>query len=751
MKQFCKNFIVFVLICILSCSTLLVSCNGKIQDNGTVKNPQDSITLETTQKVLVIDESFYLKVTDYTYQNDAEFVFESSNTSVAIVDSEGLVKGLTVGTSDITVTYGDESAVCKITVALAEKLPVIAFNAVANSQTVQEIYEGDKLDLSCYVKYNQINYNDASFTYSLSDTSAGTISDGGIFTANTLPSGTESKDVTVFITASWRNAESETLTEYVKINVKKAYTYLDRQITVNGLRATKLTVNTCETVDWYEEETFTNQVDFVMKGFGQDADGTIVDLTNDVLVEVVEGEDKIRIEDNSVIGQKGGLAVIRLTLPSATEGLPAYVMEVEVEVVKPIIPYHSVLGSVSDPLSYAEGVDLSSLGFKSIEYAVQEDGTENANALTIDGMNVFGVQTERATLTQTVLTVGNETYLVQLPTVGYTRILNDEKELYDTLVLSTNSTQVDGYYFVGNDIEDSSETPASDGRSSHSVISNNASTNGVGFIGTFDGNGKIVKYNNRAWGLFGNVGTTAVIKNVAFILNSLYNGIHWNQTNYPGMSLLANNSPRGSWENVYFSINPDFGDIQDVYLGVNLFNSLTASAKIKLKNVVFDLPECYTLSDLSWNDSYVGSAYSKENKIYFKTAPATLQTSRYTGLLIGNCTLESEKMDGMFENVYIVNRTSGQANYLSYTATFDANNQMLSFRKYFAENDTQALEAARTSDASLGVENRYYGTIKGIKCYNSHEAIKTALGVNTDLIIGGWKINDICNVNWQGE
>ena len=82
--------------------------------------PVESVTLDKTTATIEIDEALQLKATVLPIEaGNKNVIWTSSNTSVATVSAEGVVTGLTVGTTTITATSednGEIKATCEITV-----------------------------------------------------------------------------------------------------------------------------------------------------------------------------------------------------------------------------------------------------------------------------------------------------------------------------------------------------------------------------------------------------------------------------------------------------------------------------------------------------------------------------------------------------------------------------------------------------------------------------------------------------------
>lgn len=76
-----------------------------------------SVTLNSKEETISIGSTTQLTATvSPTTATDQNVVWTSSNNSVAIVNEDGLVKGLSVGSANITASAGGKSAVCAVTV-----------------------------------------------------------------------------------------------------------------------------------------------------------------------------------------------------------------------------------------------------------------------------------------------------------------------------------------------------------------------------------------------------------------------------------------------------------------------------------------------------------------------------------------------------------------------------------------------------------------------------------------------------------
>ncbi len=172
-----KKKVLSILITILAlctCMFTLTACGG----NSTVE--VTSITLNRSSVTLEIGDTVNLYETIYpSNATDKGVTWSSSNTSVATV-SNGIVTAISEGTATITAkTSNNKTATCYITV----NPQTIAVNSVSLNITNETIEVGDTLSLSATISPS--NATDKSVTWSSSNTSVATVSNGIISAVST--------------------------------------------------------------------------------------------------------------------------------------------------------------------------------------------------------------------------------------------------------------------------------------------------------------------------------------------------------------------------------------------------------------------------------------------------------------------------------------------------------------------------------------------------------------------------------------
>lgn len=133
----------------------------------------ESITLNSSEVTLSPELSTYQLTATVTPDNCTDSVsYESSNDNVAIVDNSGLITLVNDGNCDITVTCGDKTAVCSVTV---ENVSVDC-DTITLSETEITLTDKSQYDVVATVTPENCTYN---VNWSSEDDSIVTIDNGG--------------------------------------------------------------------------------------------------------------------------------------------------------------------------------------------------------------------------------------------------------------------------------------------------------------------------------------------------------------------------------------------------------------------------------------------------------------------------------------------------------------------------------------------------------------------------------------------
>ena len=125
--------------------------NGNNGDNAdSVK--VESVSLNQTTLTLAVGETFQLEATVLPEDVEVTLSWESSDAAVATVSSDGLVTGVASGSASISVTAGDQQAVCEVTVEDGQSVEIDM-----TSMTPEEVSAAIKEALAeGYVRFTMI-------------------------------------------------------------------------------------------------------------------------------------------------------------------------------------------------------------------------------------------------------------------------------------------------------------------------------------------------------------------------------------------------------------------------------------------------------------------------------------------------------------------------------------------------------------------------------------------------------------------
>ena len=227
--------------------------NNKIDSCYVTVNPKtiavNSVTLNKTGATLEVGDTLSLTATIYpSNATNKSVTWSSSNTSVATV-SNGLVTAKSSGSATITVrTNNNKTATCSITV----NNPVVAVSSISLNQTGATIEVGVTLSLSATISPS--NATDKSVTWSSSNTSVATVSDG-IVTAKAAGTATITVKTSNNKTATCSVTVNEQAVLPTAIYLSKSSLELKEGATAN-LTVTFLPSNaTNKTVEWLVLDT----------------------------------------------------------------------------------------------------------------------------------------------------------------------------------------------------------------------------------------------------------------------------------------------------------------------------------------------------------------------------------------------------------------------------------------------------------------------------------------------------------------
>ena len=497
---------VLSLACICSFYGCQSSCSSNSKPDSSTETSIIDISLDQTQAVLLLGDEIWLKA-EYTALEDEAPEWASSNPAVASVDANGKVVALLEGSATITVSYLKKQATCEIVVTRNDLLPTIHTEGL--SEDTVSVSMTDTLNVTSTVIFNGKTFADGEWDYKLSDSTVGTVENGEF---KPLKAG----KTTLTITGKWRGVEGATLAKTVEITVIDSIS-----VVINGGLTNELFLYTAES---HGGKAYAKTTPFEVSAIeNEKALKTSVSIT--------KGADVISYDaaTETVTALTYGNAELTITFTDSANVENS--LSIPVTVSRPIATYESTVEYFSAvdgvlPVSEIFGADVTLF-----------DAYQGEKALTVDNNLVFGLETDELKMTQTQITVYNETvgYLVNVE--AYKKVIDEESDL------AFFNTDQSGYVILKNDIE-----------CQKSLCSKGT------FTGVFNGNGYALKnptfsnidtnVNPFKGGVFGCIGPGAVIKNVAF---KDVNLAGYNSAILAGTSMSSYYVP-ATVENIYVSV-----------------------------------------------------------------------------------------------------------------------------------------------------------------------------------------------------
>ncbi len=486
-------------------STFLFSCGGEDTSNdsassSTSQQSGNSLTLNVFEAISLPNKFASLKgsVND---ENIAKL-------------SDGKIIGLSAG--ETTISFEGIAETITVKVSDSGDVPFLSVGIESLSLFLNESY---RLTPTLTYKGKSV---ETSFAYSVNDPSVASVDAAGLLSS--LKEG-ESE---ITVSASYYGLEAD---DYPFLATSFFLNVLSANSSLISTNTTSLSTFDC-TIDGRQ---FVSEAS--ISGIYSDSTGTS-DLLKKDLTWVVSDPSVISISNGNVKALKKGTSEIYATYQGGESNHLTFTVD------KPY--YELETEGFYDSYNKTLSLDYSSVwqGGDSRAIAIYDDEEPSRNILKDDGSLDFDKLGKRR------WTIEGDTYGYKVSTTSVSKIITSNSELTSMLLYGSNKKMsaygymsMEGYFVLGADID-------MNGGSLRSILGPNNGANMLdssGFIGTFDGQGHVIK-NAKVTadngGLFGTLAYDSVIKNVAFE-NIEIKGASGALTSYLG----------GSIENVYISGN----------------------------------------------------------------------------------------------------------------------------------------------------------------------------------------------------
>ena len=488
MKKYADKSIIKILLLtiLMLVSFLMFACSPNSEnfpDDPEELPVEVGIHFKNTNISLLVYEDFTLEIEEEVNLDKVQW--QSSNTSIATVDNNGKVIALAEGKATVTATLGDYSETCVVNVNSSAITPMLNFD---NLNEYVAIYKDLNYSINSVITYNYKEYTDYTCIYESLNEQVATVNADGVITAVGVG------ETKISVTATWRGGVvKNTITVKVLSNVIVSLNVMpESEIELYAYSPIGFNFKTKESVvaTLYDGETEITNVDFTV-------------------VEVLEGQEK-----NKIATYQDGI------FSAIGEGKTSFKFTCEYD------------GATYE----SEIIDIKVLrGSGKISkhvYATYSGNTYSVDASTLMSMNGLTkaiVDGETCVVSGknfqvTNLKRGNHKLVFSIANVPFD--FETQLIVADKVITSVNQLKGFGkndYIVLANDMNGNGAEVA------HLFTADNWNTvqggsapyftkyaeYDNGFQGTFDGDGHTISdITVDTYGLFGNIGTNAVVKNL---------------------------------------------------------------------------------------------------------------------------------------------------------------------------------------------------------------------------------------------
>ena len=473
----------------------LFSC-GQSGTTSSEVEKTNRIVLNSTSVALGIGDTFYLTVAYEDLDQDYDVIFTSSDPSVITVDEEGVVTAIAEGSAWVDVSKGNANAKCDFLVSLNDLVPALVVEGIEDHHLSLDTQTPFTFDSK--VRFGNAFFEPESLTYSIESITGEGRMEGDTF----IP--TKQGTLNLKINASFRGNELHVYPIFIEIKESVIFTLKEKN--EEGREYAEIRLYTFEQ---YKEQTYRTEFTPLI---GLNVNGE--DLSDQIEMTVVDTEGVVNYDSSShtISSAKMGKASLLLTYGSYSKEIPIMVNYVYIDeyIDEDLIIDASVGEFPSDIFDYFPG-DETILKAPSVDGSVEYQ---------VQGGKVLGIQSHNLAEQQIVLFNSKAACVVTFK--AYAKVITSAEDLKDFQIdfgadiEKVQKYQNDGYYIVANDIDCSGVSYGDNTR----MIGKgpNEITPSCGFVGTFDGQGHVIRnFEAPFGGLFLILGNRAEVKNVAFV------------------------------------------------------------------------------------------------------------------------------------------------------------------------------------------------------------------------------------------
>jgi len=488
-----KKIILIIMIALVAVAlTLFIVCkNDGGPDTGSGDSANDApstdekISLSVVSKDMIFGDR--LDIICF-YGGEKVVEWGSSDESVAIVDNDGAVTTVGVGTCNITAKAGNSQALCRISVSMGDYLPELKVLHLSDDELVLRV--GDEFEPEIKVLFNKVYYDcNANFSSSV---------DGIVEYSNGKITAKAEGETTALFTGEWFDFSSDKLNKEIKITVKKNVEY-SNSIIIDDEEIHSAAVEISVTPNWQGKD-YPNEAEIssfvTIDGIKHACEFSSDD---DMLLNLE------KLSDGNVRITANGIGTTILTAKYIHTDGKAYETKIPVEVYCPTEVYYNQFDFC--PSDIVDVAKIFGTQYAKILYASQGDRELETEFNYIKGVKIAGEDTESMTI---LTNIGG---FIFEDVFAYDVELNKDN-VFSILQLGKGNLIKDGYYILNSDITETIDFTSQ----AKSVYDASNPQNDTYFCGTFDGRGHTFRAKVADQGVFGGLFDGATIKNTKFIL-----------------------------------------------------------------------------------------------------------------------------------------------------------------------------------------------------------------------------------------
>lgn len=473
MRKIKKAIIALTLLLGVTCVGGLTACK---KDNGeSTSAPIEqtaTLSLEVTQKSLLYGEILGL-VPKYTQQVGETLVWSTSNSAVAVVN-DGTVEAVGEGTAVITVTYGDLSASCEVSVSFGDLQPVL---------NLANIY-GDEIRLgknSAYTMDASVLFNNRKYPCGVS---VEIENDNVVKYENGELKAIGTGETSITVKGEWNNVTGALMQKTLSVTVFNDVV-ITPKITLDSETIVADSVDLYIVESW-QDNSYTTSADLAVT-VSENGEAKTADIS------VTDGAGFIEYEDGKITAVAEGSAVLCAAYTDSDN--KTFEKYITVNVCCPVVEYATALDFCS-----ANAFDVATFFGAGAKITLAKQGDV---ALTVNDGKLLGFTANGDNTTDLLIHTDKGGYLFT-NLYAYDKVITADNFAQTFTLSGAQTAPITGYYVLDGDVALGRFEQFSSGNKTRC------------FGGVFDGKGNTLSATVGEYGLFGWLGDGSVIKNTHF-------------------------------------------------------------------------------------------------------------------------------------------------------------------------------------------------------------------------------------------